>query len=67
MVEYSHDEAIQLLSNNLAQGKKSLEKAEADLEYMKDQITVAEVSILHYFSSNSGNIFKHFSLTLYHI
>jgi prefoldin subunit 5 len=46
MVEYSFEEAIQLLSNNLEQGKKSLEKAESDMTYMKDQITVTEVSIL---------------------
>lgn len=45
MVEYSFDEAIQLLTNNLEQGKKALEKAESDMTYMKDQITVTEVSI----------------------
>lgn len=46
MVEYSFEEAIELLSNNLAQGKAALEKAESDMAYMKDQITVTEVSIL---------------------
>eukprot|EP01127_Copromyxa_protea_P004523 TRINITY_DN1437_c0_g1_i1.p1 TRINITY_DN1437_c0_g1~~TRINITY_DN1437_c0_g1_i1.p1 ORF type:complete len:184 (+),score=50.68 TRINITY_DN1437_c0_g1_i1:22-552(+) len=45
MVEYSHEEAVTLLSNNLEQGIKSLEKAEDDLAYMKDQITVTEVNI----------------------
>eukprot|EP01126_Amoeba_proteus_P045968 TRINITY_DN5173_c0_g1_i16.p1 TRINITY_DN5173_c0_g1~~TRINITY_DN5173_c0_g1_i16.p1 ORF type:complete len:160 (-),score=37.54 TRINITY_DN5173_c0_g1_i16:176-655(-) len=49
MVEYSFEEAMELLKNNLAHGKKTQEKVETDMAYMKDQITVTEVSILSLF------------------
>jgi len=50
MVEYSYDEAIALLSNNLSQGKISLENYSKDLDYLKDQITVTEVNVARIFN-----------------
>jgi len=50
MVSYSYDEAIELLSNNLSQGKKSLENYSKDLDYLKDQITVTEVNVARVFN-----------------
>jgi hypothetical protein len=46
MVEYSFDEAITLLSNNLQNAEKNLLEISEDLDYLKDQITTTEVSIL---------------------
>eukprot|EP01121_Diplochlamys_sp_Union-15-3_P021607 TRINITY_DN8828_c0_g1_i1.p1 TRINITY_DN8828_c0_g1~~TRINITY_DN8828_c0_g1_i1.p1 ORF type:complete len:185 (+),score=39.25 TRINITY_DN8828_c0_g1_i1:53-607(+) len=45
MVEYSHDEAIELLSNNLTKSTESLSRVEKNLAFLKDQITTTEVNI----------------------
>ena len=44
MVEYSYDEAFQLLEKNLSNAKKNLETYQKDLEFIKDQITITEVN-----------------------
>lgn len=44
MVEYPFDEAIGLLTANLNSAKSSFDKYEADLNYVKDQVTITEVS-----------------------
>lgn len=44
MVEYSFEEAIELLQKNLATAQKSLKEVEEDLDFLKEQITVVEVS-----------------------
>lgn len=47
MVEYSFGEATELLTKNLESAKKSLVTIEEDLDFLKDQITTTEVSILN--------------------
>jgi hypothetical protein len=47
MVEYSFDEAIALLTNNVLNAEKNLSNLVEDLDFLKDQITTSEVSILH--------------------
>jgi prefoldin subunit 5 len=46
MVEYSCEEAIELLTKNLDAAKTNLKSVEEDLKFLKDQITTTEVSIL---------------------
>ena len=48
MVEYTYEEAIKVLQTNLEQGKKMLEKFSSDLVYIKDSVTVSEVSMFRY-------------------
>ncbi len=45
-VEYSFDEAIALLTNNLVNAERNLNNLIEDLDFLKDQITTTEVSIL---------------------
>ena len=45
MLEYSLDEAVELLTRNLANAETSLKSLEGDLAFLKDQITVSEVNI----------------------
>ncbi len=49
MVEYSFEEAITLLTKNLENCKTNLSNIESDLDFLKDQITTTEVSILHFY------------------
>ena len=44
MVEYTYDEAYDLLKKNLDNAKKNLETYKKDLEFIKDQITITEVN-----------------------
>lgn len=46
MLEYSLDDAEALLTKNLDAAKKSLESVESDIDFLKDQTTTVEVSIL---------------------
>jgi len=50
MVEYSFDEAISLLSNNLTSAEKNLSNLVEDLDFLKDQITTTEVNIARIFN-----------------
>lgn len=45
MLEFSYDEAEELLTKNLEQAKIKLSEYVADLDFLKDQITTAEVSM----------------------
>jgi len=45
MLEYSLDEAKDLLEKNIAASEKSLVELDEDLDYLKDQVTTVEVSI----------------------
>ena len=47
MMEYSIDEASSLLSKNLASAKKMLTQVQEDLNFIRDQTTTTEVSILN--------------------
>ena len=44
IVEYNYEEALELLNRNLANARKNKDTYEADLEYIKDQITIMEVN-----------------------
>jgi prefoldin subunit 5 len=45
MVEYSFDEAIELLNKNLEMAKQMLDEVTEDLAFIKDQKTTTEVNI----------------------
>ena len=45
MVEYSYDEAIMLLSKNMAEAEKKIKDTEGDIDFLKDQITTTEVNL----------------------
>ena len=47
MMEYSIDEALSLLTKNLASAKKTLTQVQEDLDFIRDQTTTTEVSILN--------------------
>lgn len=46
MLEYDIDEAQALLEKNLSTATKNLESLEEDLDFLRDQFTTTEVSIL---------------------
>ncbi|KAI3436940.1 uncharacterized protein J3R85_005987, partial [Psidium guajava] len=45
MLEYSCDEATTLLQKNLENAKASLEVLVADLQFLRDQVTITQVTI----------------------
>jgi len=45
MLEYSHQEAEDLLQKNLNNAKLNSDNLEKELDYLKDQITITEVNI----------------------
>ena len=45
MLEYSLDQAEELLTKNHNQAKLTMEQTEKDLDFLKDQITTTEVNI----------------------
>lgn len=45
MVEYSHQEAVDLLTNNLASAQKSLSETHADISYLRDQLNTTDVNL----------------------
>lgn len=46
MLEYDIDEAQALLEKNLSTATKNLDSLEEDLDFLRDQFTTTEVSIL---------------------
>lgn len=46
MLEYTVEEADQLLSKNLSTAKNNLKELQDDLDFLRDQYTTTEVSIL---------------------
>ncbi|TMW60085.1 hypothetical protein Poli38472_000127 [Pythium oligandrum] len=50
MVEYSYDEALTLLENNVAVATERLEQIDADLAFLRDQIITTEVNIARIFN-----------------
>lgn len=46
MLEYDIDEAQALLEKNLLTATKNLDSLEEDLDFLRDQFTTTEVSIL---------------------
>ena len=63
MCEYSFDEAKTLLAKNLSNAKITLGNNETDLDYLKDQITVCEVSKDILFFTFSTIFLNKFSLS----
>lgn len=51
MLEYTCEEAKDLLTSKLETAKTSLKNTLEDLEFLRDQITTMEVSILFYYSN----------------
>ena len=45
MVEYTYKEAVKLLSANLASAEGKIKETEADLDFLKDQLTTTEVNL----------------------
>lgn len=54
MLEYDINDALALLEKNISTAKKSLGSLEEDLDFLRDQFTTTEVSIL--FSSMTFNL-----------
>ena len=52
MVEYSYDEAIELLSTNLATAQRRVEEVEDDLKFLRTQIITTEVNMARLFNSD---------------
>ncbi|ETV76096.1 hypothetical protein H257_09635 [Aphanomyces astaci] len=50
MVEYSFDEALALLKNNLHTAEQRLEQIESDLGFLRDQIITTEVNMARIFN-----------------
>nr|ALS04440.1 prefoldin subunit 3 [Acartia pacifica] len=52
MLEYSLDDAEQLLSKNLASAEKNLAEIAFDLDYLRDQMTITEVTMARLYNWN---------------
>lgn len=53
MLEYSIDEAESLLKKNQEAASTNLKQVEADMDFLREQITTMEVSILPSFTAAS--------------
>lgn len=49
MLEYDIDEAQALLEKNLSTATRNLDLLEEDLDFLRDQFTTTEVSILFFY------------------
>ena len=52
MVEYTFEEALDILNKNYENAKKKLESTNEDLDYIKDQITTMEVNMARVYNTN---------------
>ena len=52
MLEYTYDEALELLTNNLKNAKETVESLDTDLDFIKDQITTTEVNIARVYNQD---------------
>ncbi len=52
MVEYNHEEALELLAKNLEKAETKLVSTEEDLLFIKDQITTMEVNMARVYNTN---------------
>ena len=55
MVEYTHDDALQLLTKNLGSAEAKLAESDADIDFLKDQITTTEVNIARVYNQGVAN------------
>lgn len=58
MLEYDIDEAQALLEKNLSTASRNLETLEEDLDFLRDQFTTTEVSILPRWGLSDGSSFR---------
>ena len=56
MLEYTYDEALELLNKNYEQAKETKDSLDKDLDFIKDQITTTEVNIARVY--NQGDTCK---------
>jgi len=52
MLEYTYDEALELLTNNFTQASETVVSLENDLDFIKDQITTTEVNIARVYNQD---------------
>ena len=52
MVEYNYEEALELLSTNLATAERRVEEVEDDLKFLRTQIITTEVNMARLFNSD---------------
>ena len=45
MVEYTYEEALKLLSKNLANAEMKIKETDDDIDFLKDQLTTSEVNL----------------------
>ena len=55
MVEYTHADAIALLSKNLSNAQTKLAETDDDLDYLKEQTTTMEVNIARTYNQGVAN------------
>lgn len=56
MLEYDIDEAQALLEKNLSTATRNLDLLEEDLDFLRDQFTTTEVSILYFCWGGEGSV-----------
>jgi len=52
MIEYSYQEALELLETNLSNAKTNLETVKSDLGFIRDNVTTTEVSIARVYNED---------------
>ena len=55
MVEYSHKEALVLLTSNLKNAEEQLASTDSDIDFLKDQITTTEVNMARVYNQGVAN------------
>lgn len=58
MLEYPLDEAKQILNKNLVTSVSNLKQIEGDLEYLRDQVTTAEVNLARIYNWNVKRLYE---------
>lgn len=58
MVEYSHEEAIELLANNLASAKTNLTETLADIGYLRDQLNTTDINLSRVYNHHVQSVRK---------
>ena len=51
MLEYTYEEALDLLTNNLKNAVDTVDSLDTDLDFIKDQITTTEVNIARVYNN----------------
>ena len=55
MVEYDYEEALKLLTKNLANAEAKIKETEDDIDFLKDQITTTEVNMARVYNQGVLN------------